>query len=191
MELRYERINMSNLALAARVEYQIFPNASAYTKYLNEAEIKGDDLPINYIVFEGENPVGVVGLYLIPEYEDTIWLSYFGVLETYRYKGYGSQILEDIIEKAKKYGRDFLRLYTYEVWNHEAQEFYKKKMHIGEYYKNERENQFFINVGKPKIFGYSLSGKPIDKWNDKFVDISSEDVEHEKSIELMKKEGII
>ena len=191
MILKYEKISKDNIVMASRIQYKIFPNSSAYLKYLKEIQSDTSDLPISFLVFENDFPIGVVGLYDIPEYSDTIWLSWFGVLENYRFKGYGSQIFKDIIEKAKQYNKDFLRLFTYEVWNHDAQQFYKKHMQIEEYYTNENDDQYDIKEGKCKRFGYSLCDKPIDYWNNKFIDIASDDKDHEKSIKLMKKNNII
>lgn len=190
MILRYEKINKNNVIEAAKIQYKIFPNSSAYSKYLNELK-DNKELPISFLVYENNNPIGVVGLYDMPEYKDTIWLSWFGVLEEYRFKGYGTQIFNDIIQIAKEYNKKFLRLFTYEVWNHEAQDFYKKHMQIGEYYTNKDDDQFDIKEGKCKIFGYSLCDEPIDYWNNKFIDIASDDNEHKISIELMKKDGIL
>ena len=191
MKLRYEKISENNIRLASKIQYEIFPNSSAYLKYLKEMQNKTLDLPVDFLIFENDIPIGVVGLYEISKYKDTIWLSWFGVVEDYRYKGYGSQIFEDIINEAKKYNKDFLRLFTYEVWNYEAQDFYKKHMQIEEYYTNKDDDQYDINQGKCKIYGYSLCNKPIDYWNDKFIDISSDDKDHEESIKLMKRDNII
>lgn len=191
MKLRYEKISENNIRVASKIQYEIFPNSSAYLKYLKEIQNKTLDLPVDFLIFENDIPIGVVGLYEISKYKDTIWLSWFGVVEDYRYKGYGSQIFEDIINEAKKYNKDFLRLFTYEVWNYEAQDFYKKHMQIEEYYTNKDDDQYDINQGKCKIYGYSLCNKPIDYWNDKFIDISSDDKDHEESIKLMKRDNII
>lgn len=191
MKLRYEKISENNIRVASKIQYEIFPNSSAYLKYLKEIQNKTLDLPVDFLIFENDIPIGVVGLYEISKYKDTIWLSWFGVVEDYRYKGYGSQIFEDIINEAKKYNKDFLRLFTYEVWNYEAQDFYKKHMQIEEYYTNKDDDQYDIYQGKCKIYGYSLCNKPIDYWNDKFIDISSDDKDHEESIKLMKRDNII
>lgn len=191
MKLRYEKISENNIRVASKIQYEIFPNSSAYLKYLREMQNKTLDLPVDFLIFENDIPIGVVGLYEISKYKDTIWLSWFGVVEDYRYKGYGSQIFEDIINEAKKYNKDFLRLFTYEVWNYEAQDFYKKHMQIEEYYTNKDDDQYDINQGKCKIYGYSLCNRPIDYWNDKFIDISSDDKDHEESIKLMKRDNII
>ena len=165
MKLRYEKISENNIRVASKIQYEIFPNSSAYLKYLKEIQNKTLDLPVDFLIFENDIPIGVVGLYEISKYKDTIWLSWFGVVEDYRYKGYGSQIFEDIINEAKKYNKDFLRLFTYEVWNYEAQDFYKKHMQIEEYYTNKDDDQYDINQGKCKIYGYGLCNKPIDYWN--------------------------
>ena len=190
MKLKYERISKENIELASKIQLDIFPNSSAYTKYLTEIN-NCKDLPIDFLVYEDNIPIGVIGLYEIKDYPDTIWLSWFGVLKEYRFKGYGAQIFEDIIVKAKKYNKKFLRLFTYELWNHDAQIFYKKHMQIEEYYTNKDDDQFDIKEGKCKIFGISLCDEPINKWDNKFINIALEDREHAKSIMLMKKNNII
>lgn len=67
----------------------------------------------------------------------------------------------------------------------------KEEIEIEESYTNEDDDQYDIKEGKCKIFGYSLCDKPIDYWNNKFIDIASDDKDHEKSIKLMKKDNTI
>lgn len=189
-KLKYKKINHENIKVAAQIQYQIFPYASAYYQY-RESLNNSDDLPINFLVYYDDFPIGIIGLYEIKEYSDTIWLSWFGLLEKYRHKGFGTQMFQDILIIAKQYHKKFLRLYTYEIWNQEAQPFYQKIMEIGEYYQNPEDDQYDIIEGKCKIFGYSLCNEPIDYWNDRFIDIKSEDDDHEKSILLMKRDGIL
>ena len=190
MKLEYEKINKDNIVIAAKIQHQIFPVVSAYSKYLRE--IKSDEkLPINFLIYEKNTPIGVVGLKELKEDPDSIWLSWFGVIQEYRFKGYGSQILDDILGIAKKYNRKYLRLLTYEVWNSVAQKFYKKHMQLEEYYTNKNDNQENIKEGIPKIFSYSLCDEPVPLWDNKFIDIASEDRDNLESIELMKKDGII
>jgi GNAT superfamily N-acetyltransferase len=110
MKLRYEKISENNIRVASKIQYEIFPNSSAYLKYLKEIQNKTLDLPVDFLIFENDIPIGVVGLYEISKYKDTIWLSWFGVVEDYRYKGYGSQIFEDIINEAKKIQQRFLKI---------------------------------------------------------------------------------
>ena len=90
----------------------------------------------------------------------------------------------------KRYNKKYLRLYTFEIWNKEAQNFYKKNMDLGEYYYNEKE-QKEIFEGKPKIFSISLCDDKVDLWNNKFIDISADEDSHEKAIQMMKEDGII
>lgn len=190
MELTYERINKDNIKLASIIQYEIFPNSSAYTKYLKQ--INSDKkVPVDYLVYSKLNPIGIIGLYEQDGDKTSIWLSYFGLLKQYRKKGYGKRMLNDVIELAKRYNKRYLRLYTYEVWNSVAQGFYKKHMQLEEYYTNKNDDQIDILEGKPKIFSYSLTGDKIKPWNNKYIGLSLDDKEHFKSVELMIKDGII
>ncbi len=189
MKLKYEKINKDNIIIASKIQYQIFLNACAYAYYLENIDKK--ELPLELLVYCDSEPIGVIGLYEIKSFPDTIWLSWFGVLEEYRNNGIGKKMIEDIKKIAKTYQKKFLRLYTYEVWNSVAQPFYEKVMEISEYYYNEKENQKDIQMGKPKIYGVSLCNEKIEYWNNQFIDITKEDTVHEESIKLMKKHKLI
>ena len=63
-------------------------------------------------------------------------------------------------------------------------------MDIDEYYFNDKEHED-IFAGKPKIFSKSLCDEKIELWNHKFIDISEDEDSHEKSVILMKEDGII
>lgn len=190
MKLRYEKISKENIKLATKIQYEIFPNSSAYTKYLKQ--INSDKkIPVDYLVYCKLNPIGIIGLYEQDGDEASIWLSYFGLLKQYRKKGLGKQMFNDVIELAKSYNKKYLRLYTYEVWNGVAQEFYKKHMQLEEYYTNKNDDQIDILEGKPKIFSYSLTGDKIEPWNNKYIGLNLDDEEHFKSVRLMIKDRII
>ena len=45
--------------------------------------------------------------------------------------------------------------------------------------------------GKPKIFSISLCDEKVELWNNKFINISKDEDSHEKSILMMKEDGII
>ena len=189
-KLRFEEINKNNIKIAARVQYEIFPNSSAYSVYKSKIAGERKDLYIGYIAHMGNIPVGVTGIYEIPEYSDTAWLSWFGIKKEYRKLGYGKQILDYTIEKAKALNKKYLRLYTFEIWNSESQSFYKRNMDLGEYYYNDKEHKEVFD-GKPKIFSISLGSEKVGLWNNKFINISEDEDSHEKSISMMKKDGII
>lgn len=179
-KLRFKEINKNNIKIAAKLQYEIFPTSSAYLFYKAKVTGKCKDLYEAYIAYIENEPIGVTGIYEIPEYPDTVWLSWFGVKKEYRKLGYGKQILDYTINIAKKYNKKYLRLYTFEIWNKEAQEFYKRNMDLGEYYYNEKEHKE-IYEGKPKIFSKSLCDEKVDFWNNKFIDISADEDSHEKT----------
>lgn len=189
-KLRFEELTKENIKIAAKVQNDIFPTSSAYVTYKRKVTGKNSHFYMGYIAYLGNEPVGVTGLYEIPEYTDTIWLSWFGVKEEYRKAGYGKQLLDYTIKMAKECDKKFLRLYTFEIWNKEAQVFYKKNMDIVEDYFNEREHKGIFK-GKPRIFSITLCDEKVEVWNNKFINISADEDDHEKGIQMMKEDGII
>lgn len=189
-KLRFEEISKDNIKVAAKLQYEIFPNSSAYSVYKSKITGERKNLYIGYIAYMEDIPVGVTGIYEIPEYSDTVWLSWFGIKKEYRKLGYGKQILDYTIEMAKTLNKKYLRLYTFEIWNSEAQVFYKRNMDLGEYYYNEKEHKDIFE-GKPKIFSISLCDEKVELWNNKFINISEDEDSHEKSVIMMKEDGII
>lgn len=188
--LRFEEIDKDNIKVAAKLQYEIFPNSSAYSVYKSKITGTRKGLYIGYIAYMGNMPVGVTGIYEIPEYPDTVWLSWFGIKKEYRKLGYGKQILDYTIKMAKENNKKYLRLYTFEIWNNEAQAFYKRNMDLGEYYYNGKEHKDIFE-GKPKIFSISLCGEKVELWNNKFINISEDEDSHDKSVLMMKEDGII
>lgn len=188
--LKFEELTKENIKTAARVEYEIFPKSSAYSVYKAKVTGERNDFYVSYIAYFEEKPIGVIGLYELPGYPDTVWLSWFGLIEEYRKMGFGKQMWDFIVEIAKKKQRKFLRLYTFEIDNAEAQKFYKRNMDLEEYYFNEKEHQDIFQ-GKPKIFSKSLCDKKVEPWNNKFVNISEDEDSHEKSVLMMKQDGIL
>lgn len=189
-KIRFEEISKDNIKVAARLQYEIFPTSSAYSVYKSAVTGERKGLYIGYIAYMGDIPVGVTGIYEIPQYSDTVWLSWFGIKKEYRKLGYGKQIFNYTIEIAKSMNKEYLRLYTFEIWNNEAQVFYNKNMDLGEYYYNDKEHKEIFE-GKPKIFSISLCDKKVELWNNKFINISEDEDSHVKSLEMMKEDGII
>lgn len=48
MILKYEKISKDNIVMVSRIQYKIFPNSSAYLKYLKEIQSDTSDLPISF-----------------------------------------------------------------------------------------------------------------------------------------------
>lgn len=189
--LRFEKLNKENLKIATKIQYKIFPNSCAYLTYKNYVEGKNKYYNSTVIAYLDNTPIGIVGLYEIPGFKDTIWLNWFGVLKEYRHMGFGKQLFDYVVDEAKSIHKKVLRLYTSEIWNKSAQEFYNKYMDIGEYYYNEKEKNEEIFDYKIKVFSKSLCDEKVSMWNNKFINISEEDDEHEIAIKLMKEDGII
>lgn len=190
LELKIIPLNASNVKIAGKIQYEIFPYSSAYSLYLAEVENKRNDY-FDYIICLGETPIGVIGYNLDNDDSETAWVSWFGILQKYRKRGIGKQSLDMLCDILLDNNFKIVRLFTYEVWNESAQPFYKKYMDFGEYYTNKDDNQYDIEVGKCKIFTKSLTDKKAQLWNNKFIDIGAEDKLHEESLLKLKLDNLI
>ncbi len=95
MNLKYVEVDSNNLKVAVRIQNTIFPLEDGRQNYIEG--ITNDPYRkemVNYIVYNNEIPIGVIGLYSYNEYPSDVWLSWFGVLQEYRQKGYGSKIFD-------------------------------------------------------------------------------------------------
>ena len=177
------------------VQYEIFNDSHScgYLDYVNEVKEKNKDkkcLPLDFIVYYKNEPVGVIGLYEVNKNSKDIWLNWFGVLPKYRKHGFGTQMLLFALETAKNMGKKNFRLFTYSVWHAKAQGIYKRTMKLEEKYTNKEDNQYCIEQGKPKIFSISLTNKNVERWQNKFIDLSSENQLHIQSVKQMVKDGL-
>ena len=126
---------------------------------------------VNYIVYDNEIPIRVVGLYSYNEYPRDAWLSWFGVLQEYRQKGYGSKIFDFFENLALKKGYTSIRVYTDDEFD-KAILLYEKKKMVKEFYKNALESEE-INNGTI-IYSKSLIKKQTEKWNNKFLGLTAQ-----------------
>ena len=152
--LKYIQMTNKNLEFATNIQMKIFPNESAYEHY--KFAIKNNlDYEKYYLVYDNGDIVGITG-----------------VLNEFRRKGYGQQILIDTInmakDLAKKYPIKYFRLYTSEKDDSIAQPLYYKIMDIKEYYNNVNDVNYDNTC---VIFSKSLFETPITYWNDKFLNL--------------------
>lgn len=172
MNLRYEEIDSNNLDLAVKIQNAIFPLEDGRQNYLEG--ITNDPYRkemINYIVYDSEVPIGVVGLYSYIEYPFDAWLSWFGVLQEYRQNGYGSKIFDFFENLALSKGYTSIRVYADDEFD-KAILLYEKKMMIRESYNNRLESDE-INKGTI-IYSKSLTKEKTKKWDNKFLGLTAQ-----------------
>ena len=172
MNLKFIEVNYDNLKLAVQIQNNIFPLEDGKANYIegitNDPYIKE---MVNYIVYDNDEPIGVVGLYSYNEYPTDAWLSWFGVLKQYRKKGYGSAIFDFFEKLSKEKGYKTIRVYTDDEFS-SAINLYNKKGMIKEYYSNELESDEINNT--TLIFSKSLSLEKTEKWNNKFLQLTAQ-----------------
>jgi len=170
MTLTFIEVTYENLEVAVRIQNQIFINEDGRKNYIEG--IINDPYRkemVNYIVYNKDIPIGVVGLYSYSEYPNDAWLSWFGVLEEYRNNGYGSRMFDFFEKISKDKGYLSIRVYTDNEFD-SAIKLYVKKGMIKEDYHNVLESKEIND--ETIIFSKSLTLDKVKKWNNKFLGLT-------------------
>lgn len=169
----FEPLTNENFEELLTIQKRIFPGESAEQNYLETLEHNPYRKELaNWLVLYNNKPVGVVGLYSYHEYPNTAWLGWFGVLPEERGKKFGSEIFDFWLETAKEKGYTEARLYTDKIENQDALGFYLHNRMTQETYRNSSETQEITD--STLIFSLSLTDKPIEKWDNKFLELSEQ-----------------
>ncbi len=179
--MKLVKVTNDNLLLAYHLQKEIFPESPDYL-FLKNAAIEDDPYIAHYIAYVDDNPVGITGTYYEKIDNDSIWLSWFGVLSNERKKGYGRKILEATNEICKKLPFKYFRCYTSTTENASAIPLYKSFYQIVENYENKDDETY---NGSTVVFSSSLGKDKVTKWNNKYIGIREYDELCEKGEEYL------
>lgn len=173
--LHFEIVDLNNIKNAIKIQKEIFPHEDGTINLLSSLDrnlfmkISGifypDDKVKYYLAYFKNNLIGITGLYLYPKYPDDAWIGWYGISLKFRNRGFGTEILEWTIEKAKTLNYKTIRLYTDNDDNANAVKLYKKMDFIGEKYNAEN---LCYNCW---IYSKSLTDKTLELWNNKQLDL--------------------
>lgn len=148
------------LNILASLDYELF-------KSLTNLPYPNDHVKY-YLAYLKDTPIAITGLYYYPNYQDEMWLAWFGVLPDYQGKGYGKDVLKWSINKSLSEGKRVLRLYTDESAMSKAVNLYKSFGFIGEKYTGEKLDYNCY------IYSKSLIGDKVELWNNKFLGLEDQ-----------------
>lgn len=169
----FKKIVEENLELACKIQNEIFPEEDARQNFIEQINKDPYRKEMDYyIVYNGDVPVGVTGIYSYHEYPETAWLGWFGILEKYRNNGLGGITLDKTIELAQKKGYTTFRLYTDEFAK-DAHRLYESRGLEKELYDNPDDKDNFIDA-KIYIYSKSLNNKPVKKWDNKILGLKEQ-----------------
>ena len=171
--MKFERITYDNLELACQMQNEIFPLEDARENFIEQIKKDPYRKEMDYrIVYVNDEPVGITGIYAYHEYPDDAWLGWFGVLEKYRGKGYGTQILNKTIDRAQQEGYKNFRLYTDEDAK-DAHRLYEKAGLIKEIYDREDDRSGYFDV-EIYIYSKSLTNTKVELWNNRLLGLKEQ-----------------
>lgn len=168
--LIYELINKENMNTAIKIQNTLFPNYKADINYIEF--VNGITNNLYYIVKKQNEELGIYGLYEVPSDSSSAWLGWFGVLEKFRKKGYGREIINHFENEAREKGYKFARFYTDKEDNDAAISFYTKLGYSFEDYSNEDDP---AGYDYPLLIGSkSLCDESLIPWNNRNIEITSQ-----------------
>lgn len=127
-----------------------------------------DDHIKYYLAYYNNIPVGITGLYWYPEYPNSMWLGWFGVLPEYRCKGIGTAILEWSMAESLNQGKKSLRLYTDMKEMKKAIKLYEDLGFKGEKYSVEELTYDCY------VYSKSLIDEPITEWGNRNLELAEQ-----------------
>lgn len=168
--LKQVEITKENMDLAMEIEKILFPEYSAEVNYRESVE----KITTNryYLLYIGDNCVGISGIYAYDVDPHSAWLGWFGILPQYRRNGYGSMALRLYENEARELGYTYARLYTDRDGNDVAIAFYENNGYSAEEYRNA--NDMIIQKYPILIFSKNLTGGEVEKWSDRYIDLTSQ-----------------
>ena len=187
--MRLELVDYTNYKKAIEIQNEIFPEEDGTINILASLDrdlfmrktglFYEDDHIKYYIAYDGDEVVGITGIYYYDNAPTSAWLAWFGVLPDKRRRHYGEKILEQTMELVKQKGFETMRLYTDAIGNANAIKLYKKLGFTGEKYSAEKLSYDCY------IYSRNLHGKKTDPWNNRILGLS-----YQSELERIPKEKI-
>lgn len=165
-----KRITALNLNDAVRIQAELFPKESARVNY--EESIDGTTDYEYYLLYEGDDCVGITGLYHSPGDRENAWLGWFGIREGARRHGRGSEALRLFEEMAVARGYRFARLYTGAVDNDVAIAFYRSNGYSSEPYCCAEDPA--CQKCRVLIFSKALDGQRLIPWSNRNIHLTEQ-----------------
>lgn len=172
-DIVFKKVTMENLEIACKIQNEIFPKEDGRQNFIEQINQDQYRKEQDYrIVYLGDEPIGITGIYSYHEYPENAWLGWFGITEKYRKKGYGGIVLDKTIKLAEEKGYTKFRLYTDEYAT-SAHKLYKSRGLVEESYDNENDKDEYFEA-KIYIYSKSLTEEKIDLWNNKTLGLKEQ-----------------
>ena len=163
-------VTKDNVRTAIALQNTLFPGYSGEENYLDGVSGKADNR--YYLVCDKDVCVGITGLYSYPANPESAWLGWFGVLQEFRRRHYGSRILSMFEEQARCAGFRYARIYTDRYDNNTAIAFYTACGYTSEIYDNPEDPACYQYP--VLIFSKALYDGPLPAWNNRDIGLTEQ-----------------
>lgn len=168
--MKLVRVTKENIDEATAVQNELFPEENGRANF--EASLREDSRFTYALIYEAEQPAGIIGIYDYPEDRESAWLGWFGIRENFRRRHLGSKAIRMFEEEAISRGYRYARLYTDAFDNDAAIAFYTKNGYVSEPYSNPDDP---ASIEYPMlIFSKSLTSDPLVPWNSRSIHLTEQ-----------------
>ena len=166
--IKHVRINQDNLNYALQISKEIFGNTDCRQDYVDF--INGENSKSYFLIYDGDNCIGVSGINHFGQDYTNAWLSWFGILPKLRRTELGSNALRLIDETARDLGFRCMRCIVSDDKIYEgSQSFFKCNGYQREDYRTQKDPQSMRK--NYYIFSKNLYPEPIDPWNNRTLNV--------------------
>lgn len=160
--LSFDVLSLDNYKQVLDIKHVLFPESKSDEDY--EKYFSNNSNSEYFLVKENGVSCGITGWYDFDFKGVNAFMGWFGVLNEFRNKGIGKQILDFTIKRVKDRNFNYFRVYTDEVVNYESSCLYEKEGLIKERYSYPDK---LGNNGNFVVFTKVLSSCGEDLWDNR------------------------
>ncbi len=162
MKLKFEKLCKENFDECLKLKHLLFPESNSDKDY--EKYFSGNVLSEYFLAICGKDVCAITGWYAFDETHENAFMGWFGVHPNFRNKGIGSKVFDFTLDRVKKAGFNYFRLYTDKVVNKASVQLYtKKSMTIEPYTFGDALGK----TGNFVVFTKVIESNGNDLWNNR------------------------
>lgn len=179
-ELEYHPVTLATLPILIETYSQVWPQKTLDHDCLEKPLYPEDPTNVSWLIYHHGELIGIVGVYTFDPDEsgydcgESIWMDHFAILPMFRRRGFGRQVIQDVINYCFGLKRfKYFRLDTTYFPGRPALFLYDSVMTLREDYTAEdtpNKCQHYL------IYSYSLErGLPVKPWDNHQLNLGDSD----------------
>lgn len=168
--MNIQKVDQSNIETAIRIQNEIFKQDCS-----NEIIAAANNLNNNefYLIIEDEKPIGIFELYKFVSNKDTLWINWFGIIKSYRHRGFANMTLKHIEKIADS---NVIRTFVSKSNKPACRLFDFNNFRVESYLNNKDKLSvvFMSRKSEILIFSKKIGNETYKNWDNRFIDVTGQ-----------------